>query len=178
MCIKDIYKEFTRLSELAKPVNLLAVRLIVAYSFYAPAMMKWADINSVAMWFGSMGIPFPTLNAYMAASTEVLGVVLLTLGFFTRAISIPLIVIMLVAIVTVHGENGFAMVQAGSELVDPWINGTQMMGTFVNLQNGYEMPLYYIIFLLVLVNMLREYLLLKQHHAFFCANSNACSKCK
>jgi len=151
MCVKDIYKEFTRLSEYGKSVSLLAVRLIVAYSFYAPAMMKWADIDSVAMWFGSMGIPFPTLNAYMAASTEVGGVVLLTLGLLTRAISIPLIVIMLVAIVTVHGVNGFAMVQAGSEVVDPWINGTQVMGTIVTLQNGYEMPLYYIIFLLVLL---------------------------
>ena len=151
MCIKDMYKEFTRLSEYTKSISLLFARLIVAYNFYAPAMMKWADIDSVAMWFGSMGIPFPTLNAYMAASTEVAGVVLLTLGLFTRFISIPLIIIMFVAIATVHGVNGYAMILAGSEVVDPWINGTQVMGTIVTLQNGFEVPLYYIFFLLILL---------------------------
>lgn len=124
MNCKQTYMEFSRLSEFGKSLSLLFARLAVAYGFYEPAMMKWADINSVAEWFGSMGIPFPTLNAYMAASTEVLGVVLLTLGLFTRAISIPLIVIMIVAIVTVHLPHGFS---AG--------------------ENGFEIPLYYMLFL-------------------------------
>jgi len=78
----------TRLSEYMKSLSLLFARVLVAYGFYEPAMMKWQDMKSVAEWFGSMGIPFPTLNAYMAASTEILGVVLLTLGLFTRLISI------------------------------------------------------------------------------------------
>jgi putative oxidoreductase len=91
-------------------------------------MMKWADINAVAEWFGSMGIPFPTLNAYMAASTEIIGVVLLTLGLFTRVISIPLIIIMIVAIKSVHLSHGFS---AGD--------------------NGFEIPLYYMLFLLLFV---------------------------
>jgi len=121
-----MYLEFSRLSEYLKSVSLLFARLLVAYGFYEPAMMKWNDINSVAQWFGSMGIPFPTLNAYMAASTEVAGVVLLTLGLFTRLISIPLIIIMIVAIVTVHINNGFS---AGD--------------------NGFEIPLYYMSFLLI-----------------------------
>ena len=126
MRLKEMYLEFSRLSEYLKSVSLLFARLLVAYGFYEPAMMKWNDINSVAQWFGSMGIPFPTLNAYMAASTEVAGVVLLTLGLFTRLISIPLIIIMIVAIVTVHINNGFS---AGD--------------------NGFEIPLYYMSFLLI-----------------------------
>ena len=125
MC-KTIYMEFSKLSEYGKSLSLLFARLAVAYGFYEPAMMKWSDINSVAEWFGSMGIPLPTLNAYMAATTEIVGVVLLTLGLLTRFISLPLIVIMIVAIVTVHLPNGFS---AGN--------------------NGYEIPLYYMIFLLI-----------------------------
>ena len=109
-------------------VSLLFLRLILAYGFYEPAKMKWSDINSVAEWFGSMGFPLPTLQAYMAASTEALGVLLLTLGFATRLISIPLIIVMIVAIVTVHLGNGFS---AGD--------------------NGFEVPLYYMLMLLVLV---------------------------
>ena len=126
MKLKEMYTEFSRLSEYGQSFALLLARLAIAYGFYEPAMMKWKDISSVAEWFGSMGIPFPTLNAYMAASTEVAGVVLLTLGLMTRAISIPLIVVMIVAIVTVHLPNGFS---AGS--------------------NGFEIPLYYMLFLLI-----------------------------
>ena len=117
--IKDILVNFQSFS-------LLLARLAVAYGFYEPAVKKWQDIESIATWFGSMGIPFPTLNAYMAASTEALGVVLLTLGLFTRLISIPLIVVMVVAITTVHLAHGFS---AGN--------------------NGFEIPLYYMLFLFI-----------------------------
>ena len=117
--IKDILVNFQSLS-------LLLARLAVAYGFYEPAIKKWQDIDSIAAWFGSMGIPFPTLNAYMAATTEALGVVLLTLGLFTRLISVPLMIVMLVAITTVHLAHGFS---AGD--------------------NGFEIPLYYMLFLFI-----------------------------
>ena len=81
---KNILQNFQSLS-------LLLARLAVAYGFFEPAVNKWKDIDGIASWFGTMGIPFPTLNAYMAASTEALGVVLLTIGLFTRIISVPLI---------------------------------------------------------------------------------------
>ena len=54
MCVKDIYKEFTRLSEYTKSLGLLGLRLILAYTFFGPAMLKWADIASVAQWFEYM----------------------------------------------------------------------------------------------------------------------------
>ncbi|MEN8728063.1 MAG: DoxX family protein [Sulfurovum sp.] len=107
-------------------IALLFARLTIAYGFYGPAMQKWSDISSVASWFGTIGIPFPTLNAYLVASTELLGVVLLTLGLFTRLISLPLIVVMIVAITTVHLTHGFS---AGD--------------------NGFEIPLYYMLFLAI-----------------------------
>jgi len=91
-------------------------------------MMKIKDINSIAEWFKSINIPLPVLNAYLSTGTEVLGVILLTLGLFSRFISIPLIITMIVAIVTVHWGNGF---EAG--------------------ENGFEIPLYYIIMLFTLM---------------------------
>jgi putative oxidoreductase len=109
-------------------VALLLLRLILAYGFYGPAMQKWDDIGAVAEWFGSIGIPLPTLNAYMAASTEMTGVILLTLGLAVRYISVPLMFVMVVAITTVHLGNGFS---AGD--------------------NGFEIPLYYMLMLFVLV---------------------------
>jgi putative oxidoreductase len=60
--------------------------------------------------------------------TEVLGIILLTLGFGTRVIALPLMFVMVVAIFTTHISNGFA---AGD--------------------NGFEIPLYYILMLFALV---------------------------
>jgi len=122
--LKMIYPFTKNMLSNGQSLSLLLARFAVAYGFYDPAMQKWSDISSVATWFGSMGIPFPTFNAYMAASTELIGVILLTLGLFTRLISLPLMVIMVVAIFTVHLAHGFS---SGN--------------------NGFEIPLYYMLFL-------------------------------
>jgi putative oxidoreductase len=101
-------------------------RCIVAYGFYKPAMMKWNDIDSVAQWFASINIPFHTFSAYLAATAETLGVIFLVLGFLTRFVSIPLIIVMIVAIFKVHIGNGFSVAD-----------------------NGFEIPLYYMAFLMI-----------------------------
>ena len=108
-------------------IPLLLLRLVLAYGFFVPAKMKWGNIDGIAQWFESLGYPLPTLNAYVAATTETLGVVLLTLGFATRLISIPLMFVMVIAILTVHMGNGF---DAGD--------------------NGFEIPLYYLLMLFTL----------------------------
>ena len=122
--LKNVYPITKNILSSGKNISLLLARLTLAYGFYGPATRKWSDISSIAEWFGTLGIPFPTLNAYLAATTELLGVVLLTLGLFTRLISIPLMVVMVVAITTVHLSHGFS---AGD--------------------NGFEIPLYYLLFL-------------------------------
>jgi len=122
--IGHVYSKVARVLNKGQSISLLLARLAVAYGFYEPAKQKWSDIDTAAQWFSSMGIPLPTLNAYMAASTGLLGVVLLILGLFTRLISISLMVVMIVAIVTVHLSNGFG---AGN--------------------NGFEIPLHYLLFL-------------------------------
>jgi len=124
----NAYQNFEKkLKSLSDPL-LLLIRLVLAYGFWGPAMMKWNNMENIIEWFDGMGMPFPALNAYMAATTELLGALLLALGLFTRLISIPLIFVMLVAIYTVHLSNGF---DAGD--------------------NGFEIPLYYILMLLTLV---------------------------
>jgi len=122
-----ICKKMEEKLESLRDLPLLFMRLVLAYGFYKPAMMKWGNIDSIAEWFGGMGIPFPTLNAYMATITETVGFVLLFFGFATRLISVPLIIVMFVAIITAHGFTNF---DAGD--------------------NGFEIPLYYIIMLFTL----------------------------
>jgi putative oxidoreductase len=129
MCIFTVKNKLEKFFDKGQDISLLLLRLILAYGFYEPAMNKWSDINAVATWFGEdLGIPFPLLNAYMAASTEMAGVVLMLLGLGVRFIAIPMMVIMVVAIVTVHLANGFS---AGND--------------------GLEIPLYYMLMLFTLV---------------------------
>lgn len=120
---QNLGKKLSKFSDLP----LLFFRLVLAYGFYGPAMMKLKNISGIAEWFSGMGMPLPTLNAYMATITETAGFIFLFLGFATRIISIPLIIVMLVAIKTVHLTHGF---EAGD--------------------NGFEIPLYYILMLIAL----------------------------
>jgi putative oxidoreductase len=129
MGIKKLYLNYTSKLEVLKDIiPPLAFRLILAYGFYEPAMMKLQDIQATGEWFEGLGLPTPYIQAYLATYTECLGVILLILGLGTRIITIPLIITMLVAVKTVHWQNGFP---AGD--------------------NGYEIPLYYILMLLSLL---------------------------
>lgn len=127
MKLFDLYNRFVEGTAKLQSFSLLFLRLVLAYGFYTPAMNKWADIGAVAQWFGSMGYPWPLFNAYAAATTELVGVFLLTIGFLTRVIAVPLMVVMVVAITTVHWSNGFS-----------------------SGDNGFEIPLYYMIMLIAL----------------------------
>ena len=71
-------------------------------------------------WFGGyLGLPLPTLMAFLAGWTEVLGAIFLAGGFAVRWISIPLMITMLVAAFAVHWENGW---QAISDPAAPFAN--------------------------------------------------------
>ena len=124
MHLREFYLELSVLFNHLQSFSLLFARLAVAYGFYEPAMIKWANLGATAHWFEELGIPFSSFFAFTTASFELIGVVLLAIGLFTRLISIPLIVVMVVAIFTVHIGNGFS---SGA--------------------NGIEIPLYYLLFL-------------------------------
>jgi putative oxidoreductase len=114
--------------EKLKDLPPLLFRIVLAYGFYGPAMMKLKNFNGIVEWFSGMGMPLPKLNAILATGTETAGFVLIFLGLATRLISIPLMVVMIVAITTVHLGNGF---EAGN--------------------NGFEIPIYYLLMLFSLL---------------------------
>jgi putative oxidoreductase len=126
--MKTLYRKFVQGMDKLHDLALFLFRIILAIGFYSPAMMKVKNLEGVAEWFGSMSYPFPMVSAILAMTTEVLGIILLTLGFGTRIIALPLMFVMVVAIFTTHISNGFA---AGD--------------------NGFEIPLYYLLMLFALV---------------------------
>lgn len=92
----------------------LALRLYLAPVFWVAGMNKAGGFENVVNWFGNdewgLGLPFPGLMAFLATAAEVAGGVLLLLGLATRWITVPLIATMIVAMTTVHWENGWQAV--------------------------------------------------------------------
>ena len=124
----NIFNKITNNLEKLKDIPPLLFRLVLAYGFYGPATMKLKNFNGIVEWFTGMGMPLPKLNALLATGTETAGFILIFLGLATRIISIPLMVVMVVAITTVHMGNGF---EAGN--------------------NGFEIPIYYMLMLFSLL---------------------------
>lgn len=101
----------------------LALRLYLAPVFWTAGSNKLDGMDNVIAWFGNpdwgLGLPFPTLMAWLAVGSEVLGAIALLIGLGTRWFSVPLMVTMLVAIFSVHMKNGW---QAVADPMSPFAN--------------------------------------------------------
>jgi putative oxidoreductase len=91
---------FDRLSA-AWWIPALLMRLFVGYFFMETGWGKIHDLDSFTMRFAQWGIPYPGFNAALSAYTEFLGGALTILGLGMRFVSIPMIINMIVAILTV-----------------------------------------------------------------------------
>lgn len=83
----------------------LLTRLTVGIVFIESGWGKIHNIPKVTEFFTSLGIPAPAFQAHFVAGTEFLGGILLLIGLLTRLASIPLTVVMTVAILTAKGSE-------------------------------------------------------------------------
>ena len=111
-----IYPKSRSMLNHGQNLSLLFARAVVAYGLYTLVMRKWADINTLSVQFDAWGIPLPAFYAYITISVELLGVALLSLGLFTRFISIPLIALMLVAVATTYLPHDLGAENSGLEI--------------------------------------------------------------
>ncbi|MFT7213383.1 MAG: putative oxidoreductase [Granulosicoccus sp.] len=72
-------------------------------------------LEGTAGWMTSIGLEPGLLMATMAGGAEFFGGLLLILGLLVRPVALMLAVTMLVAIVTVHLQNGFFLTNNGYE---------------------------------------------------------------
>jgi uncharacterized membrane protein YphA (DoxX/SURF4 family) len=176
-----IYQQIIARLQVADGIPLLLLRLYLAPVMIQAGWNKASSFDSIVDWFGNddygLGLPMPFVMAFLATAAELVGGVLLLLGALTRLVSIPLMVTMIVAMVSVHAKNGWlAIADASSWLADgtillnenimaapeklaaaksllqeyghyDWLTSS---GNFVILNNGIEFAATYFIMLLVL----------------------------
>jgi putative oxidoreductase len=83
---------------------LLLLRVYFFWQLFQTGQGKLAQIGNIADYFASLGIPLPTLNAYMAGATETFGSLLLIIGLASRLTAMPITVVMAVAYLTADLE--------------------------------------------------------------------------
>ncbi len=121
---------------------LLPIRLIIGFGFMAHGLAKLSKGPQVfAGILQTIGIPAPSLAAWTTALVEFFGGLAIFVGAFVAIVSIPLIIVMLVALFTIHLPYGFSAIK----LMGMNSSGPQF-GT-----PGYEVNLLYIAGLLTLV---------------------------
>ncbi len=95
--------------ERAKHVFLLIVRLYFGWGFISAGLGKLFNVETHTGFFRDWGIPLPMLNVYVAGTTETVCGSLLIIGLASRIITIPLIGTMIVAYLTAHTEQFYAL---------------------------------------------------------------------
>lgn len=161
----------------------LALRLYLAPVFWLAGTNKLASgglapSEDIVAWFGNpdwgLGLPLPELMAWLATYTEIGGALLLVAGLAVRWVSIPLMITMLVAALTVHLPQGWQAVhdlkspfasEQAAEAIDRLARAKSIIqehgnydwltehGSFVALNNGVEWAATYFIMLLALFFM-------------------------
>ncbi len=162
-------------------IPALALRIYLVPIFWMAGTKK-IDLSTLMPyqntvdWFGNpewgLGLPLPTLMAFMAGWTELLGAIFLAVGILVRWISIPLLVTMAVAAFSAHWVNGWqAIADPGAPFANErvmesaerlaaakdilrehgnysWLTGR---GSLVVLNNGIEFAASYFVMLLALL---------------------------
>jgi len=113
-------------------IGMLGIRLLLAYEFGVAGLEKLRGDN----WFTDIqdAFPFPfssvpvDLSWFLATWTELIGAAALVIGLGTRFWAVGLLILDVVAWASVHGGNGYNV-----------------------CDNGYKLPLMYLVMLLPLV---------------------------
>lgn len=176
--IKNTLNKFYEILNMTKAADFigpLALRLYLVPLFWMAGSKKLADMDSIIEWFGNsdwgLGLPFPEFMAWAATLTEAGGAILLLLGLAVRWVSIPLMMTMLVAMVTVHWQHGWLAIAeaSGPFATEQTVGAIERLdvaksilqehgnyawltehGSLVVLNNGIEFAATYLIMLLIL----------------------------
>lgn len=118
------------------------LRLVMGIGFMNHGWAKWTrGPESFGKLLQQLGLPMPELTAWAVTVLELAGGLALIVGAFVAIVSIPLMISMFVAMITIHVHYGFSAIKTiGLSATGPVFGPP-----------GYEINLVYIAGLLVLV---------------------------
>jgi putative oxidoreductase len=120
----------------------IPLRLITGYGFIEHGYAKLArGPDSFVHILQALGTPMPELFAWVTILVELLGGAAVLLGAFIPFVSVPMAIVLLVAIFTVHLPNGFSSIK---------LETVTATGAHFG-QPGYETDLLYLACLVALV---------------------------
>lgn len=85
-------------------IFIFLMRITWGHLFFLAGYGKLTNIDKVADFFGTLGFPFPTFHASLVASIELIGGLLLVVGFASRLSALSLAIIMVGAYSTAHSH--------------------------------------------------------------------------
>src|SRR5262249_41259776 len=90
----------------------IPLRLIVGFGFLQHGFAKLSrGPDAFAAILQALGVPAPHFMAWVSILTELLGGLAVLLGAFVTLASVPMAILLLVAIFTVHLPNGFSSIK-------------------------------------------------------------------
>lgn len=134
---------FAALSDrpLIREWGILPLRFIVGYGFMAHGFAKFfRGPEGFAHILEAMGFPLPLAMSWLVVFVEIFGGLAILLGAFVVLTTIPCMIVLLVATVTVHIQHGFSSIK-----LQGYENGVSRFG-----QPGYETDLLYMAGFIVL----------------------------
>lgn len=90
----------------------LIIRLFIGVCFVVHGLGKLGVVGPGSMagfegWLGSLGMPFPKIQARMAMASEIVGGIFMTVGLFTRIGAVLCLITMIVAALVGHKGGGY-----------------------------------------------------------------------
>jgi putative oxidoreductase len=90
----------------------IPLRLIVGYGFMQHGFAKLSrGPDAFAAILQAMGVPSPHLMAWITILIELLGGLAVLVGAFVTIVSVPMVLVLLVAVFTVHLPYGFSSIK-------------------------------------------------------------------
>jgi len=125
-----------------KEWSLVPLRLLIGFGFAAHGVAKLSHgPEKFGAILAALGVPFPHMMAWITSLVELIGGVLVMAGAFVLPVSLPLIIVMLTAMFTVHLRYGFSSIKL--------LSANAAGATFG--PPGYEVDLLYIVGMITLV---------------------------
>ncbi|MBX7150109.1 DoxX family protein [bacterium] len=111
-----MFKFFARNSHAAIFFFRLGVGIVFIYRGYLKLFAAGAP-QSAANYMAQIGIPFPTVAAYLSGGAEFFGGIMVLLGLLTRQASLFLIFNMIVAITVAHRNDSYRAMEHAVQML-------------------------------------------------------------